>query len=118
LADNVALLAARRAAAWLRLTAGRAAIDRYLLAAGPTAANPQLQRAAVRWDRQTDRQTDGRTPDSCIYPAPRIQYTMRAVPKISNVKSVKSVFVFLEETNPHLRKDPVSAMRMSPEAVQ
>jgi len=73
LADNVALpafAAARRAAAWLQLTAGRAAIDRYLLAAGPTAANPQLQRAAVRWDRQTDRRTDGR---------PTVAYTLLRV---------------------------------------
>jgi len=31
----------------LLLTAGRAAIDRYLLAAGPTAANPPQQRAAA-----------------------------------------------------------------------
>jgi len=37
----------------------RAAIDRYLLAAGPTAANPQQRRAAARWDRATDgRPTD------------------------------------------------------------
>jgi len=37
----------------------RAAIDRHLLAAGPTAANPQQRRAAARWDRATDgRPTD------------------------------------------------------------
>jgi len=35
---------------------GCAAIDRYLLAAGPTAANLQQCRAAARWDRQS-RQT-------------------------------------------------------------
>jgi len=40
-----AFAAARRAAARLLLTAGRAAIDRYLLAAGPTAANPPHRRA-------------------------------------------------------------------------
>jgi len=43
-ADGVALpafAAACRAAAQLLLTAGRAAIDRYLLVAGPTAAIPQ-----------------------------------------------------------------------------
>jgi len=42
-ADNVAfhaVAAARRAAAQLLLTAGRAAVDRYTLAVGPTAANP------------------------------------------------------------------------------
>jgi len=32
----------------------RAAIDRYLLAAGFTAANPQQRRAAAGWDRRTD----------------------------------------------------------------
>jgi len=42
-----AFAAERRAAARLLLTAGRAAIDRYLLAAGPTAANPQQQRRAA-----------------------------------------------------------------------
>jgi len=43
-ADGVALpafAAARRAAAQLLLTASRAALDRYLLVAGPTAAIPQ-----------------------------------------------------------------------------
>ena len=53
-ADNVALPASRRAAANDRRPAGRAAIDRYLLGAGPTAANPQQRRAAAGWDRQTD----------------------------------------------------------------
>ena len=33
----------------------RAAIDRYLLADGPTAANPQQLYAAAAWDRRTDR---------------------------------------------------------------
>ena len=76
-ADNVALpafAAERRAAARLLLTAGRAANDRYLLAAGPTAANPQ-QRRAVDWtDLQTEGQTDVRM-DRYIDPA-----TMLAVP--------------------------------------
>jgi len=36
----------------------RAAIDRYRLPAGPTAANPPHVAAAGRWDRQTDGQTD------------------------------------------------------------
>ena len=58
-ADNAALPAfARRdatAAARLLLTAGRAAIDRYLLPAGPTAANPP---SGVRRMGQTDRRTD------------------------------------------------------------
>jgi len=58
-ADNAALPAfARRdatAAARLLLTAGRAAIDRYLLPAGPTAANPP---SGVRRNG-TDRQRDG-----------------------------------------------------------
>jgi len=49
----------------LLLSAGRAAIDRYLLAAGPTAANPPQRRASAEW---WDRQRDGRTPDSFIDP--------------------------------------------------
>jgi len=36
------------------LAAGRAAVDQYLLAAGPTAANPPHAAAAGEWDRQTD----------------------------------------------------------------
>jgi len=44
------LLRVRRAAARLLLTAGRAAINRYHLAAGPTAANPQQRRAAAGTD--------------------------------------------------------------------
>jgi len=68
-ADNVALpavAAARRTAARLLLTAGRAAIDRYLLAAGPTAANLQQRHAVAGCDYG---QTDGRMPDRCIDPA-------------------------------------------------
>jgi len=41
--------------------AGRAAIDRYILPAGPTAANPLHAAAAGELDRYADRQTDGRT---------------------------------------------------------
>jgi len=112
-ADNVALPTfARRCCS--AAVADRATIDRYLLPAEPTAANPPRRRAAVGWDRQrdtcrqspqqqtrgggvrlsdgtdretpagrahsskpaaaafgcrmgqTDRPTDGRTPDSCI----------------------------------------------------
>jgi len=46
-ADNEALPAFGRAAAGDRRPAGRAAIDRCLLGAGPTAANPQQRRAAA-----------------------------------------------------------------------
>jgi len=62
-ADNVTLLelAAKRHAA-VRLAAARpaaAAVDRYLLSAGPTAANPPQRHAVVdRRDRETDRRTD------------------------------------------------------------
>ena len=43
------------AVAPLLLGAGHAAIDRYLLPAGPTAANPPHAAAASNgWDRQTD----------------------------------------------------------------
>ena len=53
------------------LGASRAAVNRYLLPAGPTAANAPHAAAAVdSWDRQTDRQTDGRTPHRDIDPAP------------------------------------------------
>jgi len=51
-----AFAAKRRVAAPLLLNAGRAAIDRYLVPAGPTAANPQQWRA----NDGTDKQTDGR----------------------------------------------------------
>jgi len=97
-ADNVALPAfARRCCS--AAVADRATIDRYLLPAEPTAANPPRRRAAVGWDRQrntyrqspqqqtrgsgvrlsdgTDRQTDGRTDARQLHrPAP---HTMRAV---------------------------------------
>jgi len=64
-ADNVTL--AVYAAARLLLTAGRAAIDRYLLlAAGPAAANLQQRRAAAGWDRQTDARQMHR-PSSAYY---------------------------------------------------
>jgi len=61
-ADNAALPAFARSAA---------AFDRYLLPAGPTAANLQQPLvAAERTDRQTDRLVDGwtdrRTPDSSV----------------------------------------------------
>jgi len=42
------------AAARLLLTAARAAIDRYLLPAGPAAANPSQRHEAAGQDRQTD----------------------------------------------------------------
>jgi len=52
----------------LLLRAGRAAIDRYLLAAGPTAANPpQWRVAAAWWDGQTDSQTDGQADARQLY---------------------------------------------------
>ena len=58
--DNEALPAFAAAVRMLP-TAGHAAIG-YLPAAGPTAANPQQQRAAAGWDRQTDRRpTDAQT---------------------------------------------------------
>jgi len=44
------------------------------IAAGPTAANPLQRRAAAGWDRRTN----GRTPGSCIDPAPRV--AMQAMP--------------------------------------
>jgi len=63
-----AFAAERRAAAPLLLGAG--AVDRYVLPAGRSAANPPHAAASVeRWGRQTDRETDGRTPDRCVDPA-------------------------------------------------
>jgi len=57
-ADNMTLLAfvfERRAAVLLRRPAA-AAIDRYLLPAGPTAANPLQRRAVVeRWQARIGR---------------------------------------------------------------
>ena len=57
-AVNVTLpaLAAARCAAIPCCDAGRTAIDRYLLPAGSTAANPPH---AAEWANGTDRQTDG-----------------------------------------------------------
>ena len=50
------------AAPLLRSAQRRAAIDRYLPAAGRSAANPPHADAAVdRWDRQIGRQTEGQT---------------------------------------------------------
>ena len=67
-------------AAAVHRSAGRAVINRYLLASRPTVANPQQRRAAAGCrDRGTDGQTYGRTRDSCIDPA---THTMRAVPAI------------------------------------
>jgi len=45
-----------------------AAFDRWLLLVGRSAANPPTAIAAA----ETDRQTDGRTPDRFVNPAPHI----------------------------------------------
>ena len=63
--------------------AAAAAIDRYLLPAGPASANgqqPSSGFAAVCPCR--DRQTDGRTPCRFIDPAP---HTVRAMPEIMSL---------------------------------
>ena len=53
------------------------AVDRCFLLAGRSAATPPAAvPAGDRWYRQTDRRTDGRTPDRYIVPA---AHTMRAV---------------------------------------
>ena len=83
-ADNVALpafAAERRAAAPCCCGAGRAAIDRYLLPAGPTAANLPHAAAAGEWDRQTD----GRTPYRFIDPVP---HTVRAAPITAKLQQI------------------------------
>jgi len=45
-----------RAAAHILLTASYAAVDRYLLFVCAASANPQQQRVAAGWKRQTDMQ--------------------------------------------------------------
>ena len=53
--------------------------NRYLVASGPTAANPTQRHAAAEcWNRRTDKQTDSATLDSFIDPVPHTG-TMRAV---------------------------------------
>ena len=76
-ADNVALpafAAARRAAARLLLGAGRAAIDR----SHGRRAHSSKPAAGACGGRmaQTDRQTDGGTPDRCIDSAPHTTWTV------------------------------------------
>jgi len=58
-----------------------AAVDRYLLPAGPTAANPPYAAAAVdRWDRQTDTRTEtDRQTDVRRTVTQTLPHTMRAV---------------------------------------
>jgi len=66
-----------RAAAPMLLGAGHAAIDRYFLPAGRTAEN---RRSGVRrTNDETDRQTDGRTPDRYIGPAAAAAAEVRRV---------------------------------------
>ena len=72
-ADNVALLAFTACCGELLLGAGRAAVDRYLPPAGPTAANPPHAAAAGEWDRQTH----GQTPFRYIGPAPHTRLVSR-----------------------------------------
>jgi len=65
---------------------GRAVIDRYLLPAEPTAANPPRAAAAGEWDRdgQTDRRTLYRYMDPAPHTTPAVP--MRAVTMKRNVK--------------------------------
>ena len=44
-----------------------AAVDRYLLPAGRSAENPQTCASVDRWDRQTNKRTDGRTDAQPLY---------------------------------------------------
>jgi len=71
-----AFSAARRAVATCCCGAGRATIDRYLLPAGLTAANPPHAAAAGEWNRQIDRHTDE-------------HHTMRAVSIKQKFNSIK-----------------------------
>ena len=65
------------------LTVGRVALDRYLLLAGLTAANPPAV-GMLLWARA---ETDGRTPDRCIDSA---VHTARALQRqlANNIGSV------------------------------
>jgi len=83
-----AFAVARRAAARLLLTAGRAAIDQHLLPAVLTAANTQQMRRP--YDGTDGRQTDRRTPESYIAPA---RYTVRAYPVIKVYRRLSLHFV-------------------------
>jgi len=76
-----------------QLSSSRAEIDRYLLPAGPTAANPPHAGAAVdKWDRQTDGRTRYRyidpaayyassviKPDTYVHSVDQHTYTVRTV---------------------------------------
>ena len=75
----LAFAADRRAAvAPLLLSVGRAAIDRYLLPAGPKAANPPHAASAVdSWDRRTDGRTLCRYTDPAAYNASRVNKTLQ-----------------------------------------
>ena len=77
-----AFAAVRRAAARLLVTAGRAAIDRYLLHAGLTQSKPAAA-ACIGRMAGTDGQTDGRTPDRYIDPTSH----MRAAPETIGLNS-------------------------------
>jgi len=82
--DNKALPAFAAAAA-NRRPAGHAATNQYLLPTRPTAANPQQQHVMG----QTNRQTDGRTPDSCIDPDLLI---LQAVQRTYNMHTAAHTF--------------------------
>jgi len=79
--------------------AGRAAIDRYLLPAGPTAANPPHAAA----ESELDRQTDGHS----------TAYTMRYDTKsYSNVRSKADISQLYLPHAPHtMRALPVTETR-------
>ena len=81
------------------------AVDRYLLRLRRSAANPPHTAAAFDWwDRLTDGQTDGPTPDRFIDPAP---HTMRAVSKSESscqIADAQPHWIFCEDseyTNPY-----------------
>jgi len=77
--DNAALpafAAARRVAARLLLTADPPAVQQSIDISWQPGPQQQTRGSGVRQPDGTDGQTDGRTPDSCIDPAP---HSVRAV---------------------------------------
>ena len=47
-----------------------------------------------RWNGQTDRRTDGQTPDRYIHPAP---HTMRAAKTLFTIRKLKTFVAYTEE---------------------
>jgi len=90
-----AIAAERRSTVPCCCGARRAAIDRYLLPAEPTAANPLHAAAAGEWDRQTD--GHGTVTLTLLryamraVPISRIGYAASAKRKQANIRSIYAI---------------------------